>query len=60
MDDLIMSHRMRPREATEERQLPAQSTDKFARLKRILREMFKLDRGDLDFGVDPLSWTHPK
>ena len=31
--------------------MSAQSTDKFARLKRILQEMFQLDRGDLDFGL---------
>ena len=29
----------------------SQSTDKFDRLKDILREMFQLDRGDLDFGL---------
>ena len=29
----------------------SQSTDKFDRLKAILREMFQLDRGDLDFGL---------
>ena len=28
-----------------------QSTEKFDRLKAILREMFQLDRGDLDFGL---------
>ena len=27
------------------------STEKFDRLKTILREMFQLDRGDLDFGL---------
>ena len=27
------------------------STEKFDRLKAILREMFQLDRGDLDFGL---------
>ncbi len=29
----------------------SQSTEKFDRLKDILREMFQLDRGDLDFGL---------
>ncbi len=29
----------------------SQSNDKFDRLKDILREMFQLDRGDLDFGL---------
>ena len=29
----------------------SQSTEKFDRLKAILREMFQLDRGDLDFGL---------
>ena len=28
-----------------------QSIEKFDRLKAILREMFQLDRGDLDFGL---------
>ena len=28
-----------------------QSTEKFDRLKAILRTMFQLDRGDLDFGL---------
>ena len=28
-----------------------QSIEKFERLKAILREMFQLDRGDLDFGL---------
>ena len=46
-----MSHRLRSRGETEGKQLSAQSTEKFARLKRILREMFQLDRGDLDFGL---------
>ena len=32
-------------------QLTSQSTEKFDRLKAILREMFQLDRGDLDFGL---------
>ncbi len=29
----------------------SQATEKFDRLKAILREMFQLDRGDLDFGL---------
>ena len=32
-------------------QSASQSTEKFDRLKAILREMFQLDRGDLDFGL---------
>ena len=33
------------------RQSTPPSTEKFDRLKAILREMFQLDRGDLDFGL---------
>ncbi len=32
-------------------QAAPQSTEKFDRLKGILRTMFQLDRGDLDFGL---------
>ncbi len=35
----------------EETQSAPQSTEKFDRLKGILRTMFQLDRGDLDFGL---------
>ena len=30
---------------------PSASSEKFDRLKDILRTMFQLDRGDLDFGL---------
>ena len=46
-----MIDRLRSRIGPEARQLSTQSNEKFARLKRILRDMFQLDRGDLDFGL---------
>ena len=30
---------------------PQHSTEQFDRLKSVLRSMFQLDRGDLDFGL---------
>ena len=36
---------------SERMQPPSPSNEKFDRLKAILREMFQLDRGDLDFGL---------
>ena len=41
-DETMNSKRMQP---------ASPSTEKFDRLKAILREMFQLDRGDLDFGL---------
>ncbi|MDE0404998.1 MAG: hypothetical protein OXI53_06770 [Nitrospira sp.] len=38
-DETMNSKRMQP---------PSPSNEKFDRLKAILREMFQLDRGDLD------------
>ena len=51
MEDENMSDRPEPRGGTAGRQSFPQSTEKFARLQGILREMFQLDRGDLDFGL---------
>ena len=36
---------------SEKSNLPPASTEKFDRLKDLLRAMFQLDRGDLDFGL---------
>ena len=36
---------------SEKSNLPPASTEKFERLKDLLRAMFQLDRGDLDFGL---------
>ncbi len=40
-----------PKAAMEKPYPASQSNEKFDRLKDILREMFQLDRGDLDFGL---------
>ncbi|MCY3956207.1 MAG: hypothetical protein OXF47_09480 [Nitrospira sp.] len=40
-----------PKAAMEKPHSASQSNEKFDRLKDILREMFQLDRGDLDFGL---------
>ena len=46
-----MSNPKTSKGAIEKPQPASQSTEKFDRLKDILREMFQLDRGDLDFGL---------
>ena len=46
-----MSQQAGPQAASEGRLSSPHSTETFARLKGILREMFQLDRGDLDFGL---------
>ena len=46
-----MSNSKTSQAATKKPLSASQSNEKFDRLKAILREMFQLDRGDLDFGL---------
>lgn len=51
VEDCIMSSSTEFNKAPNGVRPSPQSTDKFDRLKELLRAMFQLDRGDLDFGL---------